>query len=275
MLFLSITSTKRYSARTRSFLFTSISADAAPDEESIVNTLKHPDQALQEAQQKAEASTQDHASKGRALRMAGMGLAAVAGGVLVGVTGGLAAPLIGASITTILGWLGIGGTAAGLLASGLAGSSAVCGALFGVYGAQSTATMVQRHTREIRDLAIVPVSSDARGDETLGVRLCISGWLSSESDVTAPWTIFGGDDTLALQWVSTLIFVIDNCSITVQEVKSLEELSDALYTLIKTHTMKYVRAEIIRRTVFASLLASLAPIALLKIGQIIGIDLIL
>ncbi|KAJ3905025.1 DUF726-domain-containing protein [Lentinula edodes] len=253
VLFLSITATKQYSARTRSFLFNDILEDAAPDEELIVATLKHPDQALQEAQQKAEASTKDHASKSKTLRMVGISLGAIAGGVLVGVTGGLAAPLIGASITTILGWLGVGGTAAGLLASGLAGSSAICGALFGVYGAKSTANMVERHTREIRDLAILPVSSNTNGDETLGVRLCISGWLSSESDVTAPWTVFEGDDTLALRW----------------EVNALEELSDALYTLVRTNAMKYLRAEIIRHTVFATLMASLGPIALLKIGEII------
>ncbi|KIK57694.1 hypothetical protein GYMLUDRAFT_45861 [Collybiopsis luxurians FD-317 M1] len=253
VLFLSIAATKQYSARTRSFLLTSFPNHVVPDEELIVMTLKHPDQALQEAQQKAEASTKAHASKNKTLRLVGMGAAAVAGGVLVGVTGGLAAPLIGASISTILGWLGVGGTAAGLLASGLAGSSAICGALFGVYGAKSTANMVQRHTREIRDLAIVPVTANTNGDETLGVRLCISGWLSSEADVTAPWTVFDGDDTLALKW----------------EVKALEQLSDALYALIKTNAMKYVRAEIIRHTVFASLLAALGPIALLKIGEII------
>jgi hypothetical protein len=31
--------------------------------------------------------------------------------------------------------------------------------------------------------------------------LCISGWLTDEKGVTAPWTIFEGDDTFALQWV--------------------------------------------------------------------------
>lgn len=130
-----------------------------------------------------------------------MGLGAIAGGVLIGVTGGLAAPLVGAGVTTLLGWLGVGGTAVGLLASGLAGSSVVCGALFGAYGARSTANMVERHTREVRDLAIVPIR-DIKGDETLGVRLCVSGWLASPEDVTAPWTVYGGDDTYALQWVS-------------------------------------------------------------------------
>jgi hypothetical protein len=134
------------------------------------------------------------------VRWAGMGLGAVAGGVLVGVTGGLAAPLVGMGVTSVLGFLGLGGSVVGLLASGLASSSVVCGALFGIYGAKSTANMVSRYTREVRDLAILPVHK-LDHEETLGVRLCVSGWLSSPKDVTAPWTVFSGDDTFALQWV--------------------------------------------------------------------------
>lgn len=197
ILFLNITTSKEYSARTRSFLNTF----GGLDEEIIVSTLRHPDRAIEEARQHTQNTTQDHAKRNKVLRMAGMGLGAVVGGVLVGVTGGLAAPLVGAGVTTILGWLGIGGTVAGLLASGLAGSSVVCGALFGVYGAKSTAAMVQRHTREIRDLAVLPVG--IQSEETLAVRLCVSGWISSPIDFVTPWTVFGGDNTFALQWVIT------------------------------------------------------------------------
>lgn len=64
--------------------------------------------------------------------------------------------------------------------------------------------MVQRHTREIRDLDIVPVHRLSEDEETLAVRLCVSGWLTSRDDVVAPWAIFGGDDTFALQWVGYL-----------------------------------------------------------------------
>jgi len=39
------------------------------------------------------------------------------GGVLVGVTGGLAAPLVGAGLGTVLGAVGVGSTAAGALAT--------------------------------------------------------------------------------------------------------------------------------------------------------------
>jgi len=121
-------------------------------------------------------------------------------------TGGLAAPLVGAAFATIFGWIGIGGTVAGLLASGLAGSSVVCGALFGAYGAKSSAAMVERHTREIRDLSIVPVPRSKlekrqSDEDSLAVQLCVSGWLSTKEDVVAPWTVCGGSDTFALQWV--------------------------------------------------------------------------
>jgi hypothetical protein len=55
-----------------------------------------------------------------------------------------------------------------------------------------------------------------------------------------------------------------------QEVEALEELSDALNALVKSNALKYVKAEVIRRTVFSSLMTSLAPLAWTKIGQIIG-----
>lgn len=202
ILFLDITTSKQYSARTRVFL-----ASLGPlDEPTIVATLKNPDHVIEEAQKLTDASRIDHADRGKTLRMIGVGFGAVAGGVLVGVTGGLAAPLVGAGVTTLLGWFGLGGSILGLLASGLAGSSVVCGALFGVYGARSTASMVERHTKEVSDLALLPIGGkNESGSDALGVRLCISGWLDSQEDVTAPWHIFEGDDTFALQWVGAFI----------------------------------------------------------------------
>ncbi|KAJ3505360.1 hypothetical protein NLJ89_g7460 [Agrocybe chaxingu] len=222
ILFFDITTSKQYSARTRTFL-----SNFGPlDEVTIVTTLKNPGHAIEEAQRQADAARTEHAERGKALRMLGVGLGAVAGGVLVGVTGGLAAPLVGAAVTTIFGWLGVGGT--------------ICGGAFSA------------STRSNRQQAWVE-RRYKRGYDTLGVRLCISGWLNEKEDVTAPWTIFNGDDTFALQW----------------EIRALEELSDALMALMKSQAMKYVKGQIIRRTIFAGLMNSLAPLALLKIGQII------
>jgi hypothetical protein len=194
ILFLHITTSKSYSSHTRAFLATF----ATTDEHAIVDTLKHPDDALKRAQQQTERAKADEAEKGKTLRYVGMGLAGLAGGALIGVTGGLAAPVVGGAVSTLLGFFGVGGTAAGLLASGLAGSSVVCGTLFGVYGAKSSVALIERHMREVRDLALIPVRPPK---ETLAVRLCVSGWLGDEQDIVAPWTVYGEDcDTYALRW---------------------------------------------------------------------------
>lgn len=55
-----------------------------------------------------------------------------------------------------------------------------------------------------------------------------------------------------------------------QEVEALTQLANALNALIKSQVIKYVKGEIIKRTVLASLMAALSPTAWLSIGQIIG-----
>lgn len=194
IILLHVTSDKEYSSRTRAFLF----SIGPVDEEAIAATLKNPQRAIEEAEKKTDTAREEHARKSKMMRMFGIGAGAVAGGILIGVTGGLAAPAIGSGVSAVLGWLGVGGTAAGVLATGLASSSVVCGTLFGAYGSRKTATIVEEYTREIRDLAIKPVHEPK---ETMAVRLCVTGWLDSAGDVTAPWAVFGGDDTFALQWV--------------------------------------------------------------------------
>ncbi|KAF5358195.1 hypothetical protein D9756_001400 [Leucocoprinus leucothites] len=251
ILFLHITTSKQYSAYTRAF-FAQFKPHVIVDEDTIVKVLKNPETVAAQAQTHTEAMRTTHADRSYIKRIASISLGAVAGGVLIGVTGGFAAPLVAAGVTSVLGWFGLSGTAVGLMMTGLAGSSMVCGALFGAYGAKSTGEMVERYMREVRDLAVLPVGVK-EGEETLGIRLCVSGWLTDESDVRKPWTIFEGDDTFALQW----------------EIEALKALSDAMYGLVKSHAMKYVKAEVIRRTVFAGLMSALSPVALLKIGELI------
>ena len=112
--------------------------------------------------------------------------------------------------------------------------------------------MVGRHTKDVQDLGIVPVYPPK---DTLSIRLCVSGWLNTKDDVVDPWKIFDKSrDVFALKW----------------EVDALLELSDALVTLLKAKAVGYIQKEIIKRTVLASLFASLSPIAYLQIGKIIG-----
>ncbi|KAH9946142.1 DUF726-domain-containing protein [Epithele typhae] len=246
VVLLQVTSGKQYSSRTRAFLLT-----VAPlDESAIVATLKDPKGAIEEATKKTNAAREEQARSTKIIRMVGIGAGAVVGGVLIGVTGGLAAPAVGAGVGTVLSWLGVGGTAAGMLATGLAGSSVVCGALFGAYGSTKTAMAVKGYTREVRDLAIKPVRQPR---DTMAVRLCISGWLESPQDVTAPWTVFNGDDTFALQW----------------EVEELERLSTALMDLVKAQAMQFVKGAILKQTILASLMTALSPVVWVKLTKII------
>ena len=168
--------------------------------------MHNPTSVVEAARKKANIATAlgEHAQRGMAVRFAGASLGAIAGGVLIGVTGGLAAPLVGAGVSGVLGFLGIGGSVLGLLASGLAGSSVVCAALFGAYGAREMKHMVERHMREVKDLEVLNVGFSA-GKEKLGVMLCVSGWINEPEDVTAPWRVLDetNDDIFALQWVSS------------------------------------------------------------------------
>ena len=55
-----------------------------------------------------------------------------------------------------------------------------------------------------------------------------------------------------------------------QEVDALERLSTAIVDLIKSQAMQYIKGQIIRQTVLASLLAALSPMAWLKLTKLIG-----
>lgn len=70
----------------------------------------------------------------------------------------------------------------------------------------------------------------------------------------APWTIINGvGDVLALQW----------------EVQALLELGRAMMAMIKAKAIGYIKGEILKRTVLASLMSALWPLQLLQVGQLI------
>ena len=80
-----ISEAKGYSARTQAYL----PRIGTVDEGAIVHTLKNPDDVLEKAQKEADAAREQQANAGALWRTAGMAVGAVAGGVLIGVTGGL------------------------------------------------------------------------------------------------------------------------------------------------------------------------------------------
>lgn len=71
-----------------------------------------------------------------------------AGAALIGVTGGLAAPLVAGAIGTVMGGLGLGATAAAGLLGTLAQSGVIVGALFGAYGGRMSGKMMDAYAKQ-------------------------------------------------------------------------------------------------------------------------------
>ena len=95
-----------------------------------------------------------------------VGAAGVAGAALIGITGGLAAPLIAAGVGTLMGGLGLGATAAAGYLGALAGNAALVGGLFGAYGARMSSQTMDKYAKEIEDFAFLPLHEVKEEEES-------------------------------------------------------------------------------------------------------------
>ncbi|EFX72133.1 hypothetical protein DAPPUDRAFT_326548 [Daphnia pulex] len=102
-------------------------------------------------------------------KFAWIGAASVGGGVLVGLTGGLVAPLVGASLAALLG---VGGGAA---AAGSVTGAAVIGSLFGAAGAGVSGYKMNKRVGDVEEFFFVRLSP-GQGSR-LHVTICCPGWL--------------------------------------------------------------------------------------------------
>ncbi|TID16917.1 DUF726-domain-containing protein [Venturia nashicola] len=225
----------------------------------------------------AESSVQARAASESASSKWKIGLATVAGAALIGVTGGLAAPLLAAGLGTVFGGLGLGAVS-GLLGA-LAGNSLLIGGLFGAYGGKMTGRMVERYEKEVEDFKFLPtrqstsgisvqqqhvdVTSQQRGPtpaaspgkHKLRVAIGISGSLNTSSDILTPWHVLNSDtlELFALRW----------------EVAALTRLGISLASVVSSYAWQYAKWEIARRTIFGALAAGLWPVGLLKMARVI------
>lgn len=172
-----------------------------------------------------------------------VGLASVAGAAVIGITGGLAAPLVAAGVGTVLGGMGLAGTAAASLLGAMAESSFVVGTLFGIYGAKAGGKMMEQYAKDVQDFAFLPLHGAfkeyhggkdvAPDDRRLRVVLGISGWLTQREDVINPWRALGHqNEVYALRW----------------EVDALLKMGNSLETVVKSAAWSVAKKEIIART---------------------------
>lgn len=188
-----------------------------------------------------------------------VGLAGVAGAAVIGVTGGLAAPLVAGAFGTIMGGLGLGATTAAGLLGTLAESGVIVGSLFGAYGGRMTGKMMDAYAKEVEDFAFLPLKGSKKHeplpkDRRLRVTIGVSGWLTQKEDIITPWRALGRQsEVFALRW----------------ELEALTKLGSSMESVVKSAAWTVAKKEIIARTIFASLMEALWPITLLKVSKIV------
>ena len=214
------------------------------------------------AKMDASESTQKAQQASSTARKWKIGVAGLAGAALIGITGGLAAPLLAAGVGTLMGGLGLGATAAAGYLGALAGSSVLVGGLFGAYGARMTSRSMEKYAKEIDDFAFLPTHGSENDAEEvqkqrrrLRITIGITGWLTEEKQVILPWEVLGeGGEPFGLRW----------------ELASLLLLGNALKNFVVSQAWSQIRKEIITRTIFAALWSALlAPLAIRKVIKLV------
>ncbi|XP_021118614.1 transmembrane and coiled-coil domain-containing protein 4 isoform X2 [Heterocephalus glaber] len=134
-------------------------------EETFLESLK---ETKEEESETAQASRKKKENRRKWKRYLLIGLATVGGGTLLGVTGGLAAPLVAAGAATIIG-------SAGAAALGSVAGIAVMTSLFGAAGAGLTGYKMKKRVGAIEEFTFLPLAEGRQ----LHITIAITGWLAS------------------------------------------------------------------------------------------------
>lgn len=199
-ILLLVLSLERYDARSRVLLLLLSSSLGVPFSNLIEQESHTAGALVKAALMSADEESKKRSDKHKASKWWKVGLASVAGAAVIGVTGGLAAPLVAAGLGSVIGGVGLGGTVAAGYLGAVASSTAVMGALFGAYGGKMTGEMMERYAAAVKDFAFIPVKDRK---ERLRVTVGISGWLTAPEEVVLPWNCLNDNaDIYALRWVS-------------------------------------------------------------------------
>ncbi|XP_020532325.1 transmembrane and coiled-coil domain-containing protein 4 isoform X2 [Amborella trichopoda] len=144
-----------------------------------------------------------------------IGAAALTGGTLLAVTGGLAAPAIAAGFSALaptLGALvpviGASGFAAAASAAGSVAGSVAVAASFGAAGASLSGSKMARRIGGIDEFEFKPIGENHKNGR-LAVGIFVSGFVFEEEDFVKPWA--GKESNLeryALQWESKNLITV-------------------------------------------------------------------
>ncbi|KAM7139341.1 transmembrane and coiled-coil domain-containing protein 4 [Macrochelys suwanniensis] len=211
-------------------------------EESLLESLK---EQKEEESETAEASRRKKERKRRLRRYLMIGLATVGGGTVIGLTGGLAAPLVAAGAATIIG-------SAGAAALGSTAGIAVMASLFGAAGAGLTGYKMKKRVGAIEEFEFLPLTEGKQ----LHITIAITGWLCTGKygSFTAPWSsMLQSSEQYCLAW----------------ESKYLMELGNALDSLLNGF-VNIMAQEALKFTVLSGIVTALTwPASLLTVASVI------
>uniref|UniRef100_A0A3Q2ZVJ7 Transmembrane and coiled-coil domains 4 n=1 Tax=Kryptolebias marmoratus TaxID=37003 RepID=A0A3Q2ZVJ7_KRYMA len=212
-------------------------------EETLGEQLKE----LKEAEHELkESSRRLKRERGRKLRRYLLiGLATVGGGTVIGVTGGLAAPLVAAGAGAVLG-------AGGAAALGSAAGIAIMASLFGAAGAGLTGYKMNKCVGAIEEFKFLPLNSGKH----LHLTIAVTGWLCSGkySSFQAPWCSLGEcGEQYCLVWESRFLRDLGS---------AMTSLLDGLVSMVAQEALKY--------TVLSGIVTALTwPASLLAAASVI------
>ncbi|XP_057959978.1 uncharacterized protein LOC131152236 [Malania oleifera] len=144
-----------------------------------------------------------------------IGAAALTGGTLMAITGGLAAPAIAAGFSalaptlgTLIPVIGASGFAAAASAAGTVAGSVAVAASFGAAGAGLTGSKMARRTGSVDEFEFKAIGENQNSGR-LAVEILVSGFVFEEGDFVRPWE--GQNDNLeryVLQWESKNLIAV-------------------------------------------------------------------
>ncbi|KAG0066044.1 hypothetical protein BKA57DRAFT_457257 [Linnemannia elongata] len=204
-------------------------------------------------QTQAKTSMQELEKKKKTWKYVATGLSIAAGATVIGLTGGLAAPLVAVGAGVLLGsGAAVLGTTAGI---------AVMASLFGLAGGGLAGYKMHRRTKDLKVLSFTPIVKDPTLPQipSLHLDIVISGYLFDESEVIDAWqgtaeNALDGNDVFHLTF----------------EPAELVTLGNAFKVFLATEAVRMVSTQVISQTVFAALASALVlPFGLMRAGDLI------
>ncbi|KAG0457139.1 hypothetical protein HPP92_021984 [Vanilla planifolia] len=144
-----------------------------------------------------------------------IGVAALTGGALLAVTGGLAAPAIAAgfgalapTLGTLVPFIGASGFAAVAGAAGSVAGSVAVAASFGAAGAGLSGSKMARRIGDVKEFEFKPIGGH-HNQGRLAVGILVSGFVFKLSDFFSPWEAHEDNlERYALKWESKYLIAV-------------------------------------------------------------------